>query len=296
MKKISRDFGEDPDYSPGWRVQQAREYFDEYKTREERGEESIRVIPSDEKDQYVIDYVSLLVHGSCYLPEVKYAQSCFVGNDISGLGIQIECMFLGGLSVAQIAKEFKTKEKNIQCYLKLFFDVEEYMDSDSIMYSLIVPYNKWRDAREETMAHYTWMLASYDFGWDLGKHLFQRRIVVSSENTKKILDAMHGSVDLQASEYIFHARANLKARPCDFERHLHLTNAISMSEQGKTQDASISNGDFFRNALWNGIKEVSSTLSHNDPVRITIGEKERQIRLADKEKPKELRHFAPQPV
>ena len=99
---------------------------------------------------------------------------------------------------------------------------------------------------------------------------------------------------MQASEFVLGARMTMKARPCDFERHISLTNAMSIAEQNKTAEGAIANGDYFRKALWGGIKEVSSSLDYNDPVRKMIGDKERELSLKDKQEVKQIEYSAPQ--
>ena len=63
IKKFSRNFSSDPDYSPSWRANQAFEYRRVHRELIARGEENFVVIPKDENDKYVVDYFSLLVNG-----------------------------------------------------------------------------------------------------------------------------------------------------------------------------------------------------------------------------------------
>jgi len=290
----SRDFSSDPNYTPAWRAQQALEYRRAYQEAQQRGEQNPSVIPLSEDDKYVIDFYSLLVHGACHYPEVRYAYSCFCGNVNNGLGTTIQAMFLGGKNIEDIAKSFRTKRKNIDCYLKLFFDVEEYLDCDTLIYSLISPYNKSEQLTEDVAATCLWLGLSYAFGWQISRNLLQRRMNVATDVSKKISESMRQSLEMQASEFVLGARMTMKARPCDFERHISLTNAMSIAEQNKTAEGAIANGDYFRKALWGGIKEVSSSLDYNDPVRKMIGDKERELSLKDNQQVKQIEYSAPQ--
>jgi hypothetical protein len=56
------------------------------------------------------------------------------------------------------------------------------------------------------------------------------------------------------------------------------------------------NGDLFRKALWDGMKEVSSSLSYDDPARQLIGQKENELRSKGKKEIKQLEYFTPQPL
>jgi hypothetical protein len=295
IKRFSRDFSDDPDYSPSWRANQAFEYRRVHRELLTRGEEDFVVIPEDEDDQYIIDYFSYLVHGACRFPEVKYAHSCFVSNHTRGFGTQIQSMLLGKKTLKEISSEFKTKEQNIECYLKLFFDVSRYLDSENFVYSIISPYDRWKETPQDVVASSIWMGISYAFGWETAKYILQRRINVNDSIASKLVNSMKNCLELQASEYILGVRLINHARPSDFDRHISYTNALSLSEQTKQGDENL-NSDLFRKALWESITEVSSTLSYDDPVRKIIGDKERESRGVDKKEIKELTYFSPQPL
>lgn len=295
IKKFSRNFSVDPDYSPSWRANQALEYRRVYRDLLSRGEENIVVVPEDEDDEYVVDYYSYLVHGTCHYPEVRYAHSCFQSNHSRGFGTQIQAMFIGKKSVEEIAKSFKTNESNILCYIKLFFDVIDNLDCENLIYSIIAPYDRWKETPLDAVASSIWMGLSYEFGWDISKYILQRRLQVTESVAQKLKDAMQQSLELQASEYVLGVRLVNHARPSDFERHIQYTNAMSIAEANKSQD-SVTSGEFFRNALWSGIKEVSSKLDYEDPARKIIGEKEKELRGKTLNPVKELTYFSPQPL
>ena len=294
LKMFSRDFGSD--YTPAWRAHQAFEYLRVYREAQQRGEDNALVIPPEEDDEYIVDFFSLLVHGSCHYPEIKYAHSCFYINTAKGMGTVIQSMLLGGKTIRDIADKFKTSEKNINCYLKMFFDVERYLDCETLIYSLISPYDKWTEYSKDILEGYTWMAISYAFGWETAKAMLQRRLCAGDDIVKKFTDSMSEAIKMQASEYALGTRVSSEARPSDFERHINLTNATSLAEQGKLAEGSIANGEFFRQALWGGIKEVSSSLDYDDPVRKIIGDKERKISLKDKEPVKLIKFSTPQPL
>lgn len=296
IKRHSRSFGEDPDYSPAWRANQALEYRRVYRDLVSRGENNIAVIPEDENDEYVIDYYSYLVYGSCHYPQVKYAHSCFNSNYSKGFGTQMQAMLLGKEPISKIADSFKTKRENVECYLKLFFDVEEYLDCESLIYSIISPFDRWKETPLDAVANSIWMGISYEFGWDTAKYILQRRLHVTDEVAKKLSDAMQQCLSLQAGEYVLGTRLASHARPSDFERHVAYTNAMSLSEQNKIKQDGMANGEFFKAALWSTYKEVSSTLTYDDPIRKMIGDREKVVRGETLEPEKELVYFAPQPL
>jgi hypothetical protein len=295
IKKFSRDFSKDPDYSPSWRANQAFEYRRVHRELVTRGEENFVVIPKDENDKYVVDYFSLLVNGVCRYPEVKYAHSCFSTNHSRGFGTKIQAMFLGKKSIEEIAESFKTDEINIECYLKIFFDVIDYLDCETLIYSIIAPYDRWKETPQDVIASSIWMGLSYSFGWDSSKYILERRLNVTNEISSKLTAAMKNSLELQASEYVLGVRLVNHARPSDFDRHISYTNALSLSEQMRSGEDSV-NGDLFRKALWDGIKEVSSSLSYDDPARELIGQKENELRNKGKKEIKQLEYFTPQPL
>jgi hypothetical protein len=136
---------------------------------------------------------------------------------------------------------------------------------------------------------------SYSFGWDSSKYILERRLNVTNEISSKLTAAMKNSLELQASEYVLGVRLVNHARPSDFDRHISYTNALSLSEQMRSGEDSV-NGDLFRKALWDGIKEVSSSLSYDDPARELIGQKENEIRNKGKKEIKQLEYFTPQPL
>ena len=296
IKKYSRDFSEDPDYSPAWRANQAIEYRRVYRDLISRGEQNISVLPEEEDDDYVIDYYSYLVYGTCHYPQVKYAHSCFQSNYSRGFGTQIQAMFLGKKSVDEIAESFKTKPQNIECYLKLFFDVISYLDCENLIYSVIAPYDRWKETPLDAVANSIWMGLSYEFGWDTAKYILQRRLHVTDKIAQKLSEAMQQSLSLQASEYVLGVRLVNHARPSDFERHVQYTNAMSLSEQNKIKQDGLMNGEFFRSALWGTYKDITATLDHDDPVRQLIGDRERDIRGPVIEPVNELTYFSPQPL
>ena len=296
IKQFSRDFSEDPDYSPSWRANQAMEYRRVYRDLVSRGEENIVVVPPEESDEYIIDYFSYLIHGAFHFPEIKYAHSCFNSNHVRGFGTQIQAMFLGQKTVSEIAESFKTKEKNIECFLKMFFDVSNYLDCENLIYSLISPYDRWKETPLDVVANSIWMGLSYEFGWDTAKYILQRRLQVTEKIAEKLSNAMKQSLSLQASEYVLGVRLVNHARPSDFERHIAYTNALSFAEKDRDQGP-FSNGDLFRNALWAGITETSVMLDKSDPVRKMIGEKEREMRnIGNTVEIKELTYSTPQPL
>lgn len=296
IKRYSRDFGEDPDYSPAWRANQALEYRRVHRDLVARGERNIAVLPEDEDDDYVIDYFSYLVYGSCHFREIKYAHSCFQSNYSRGFGTQIQSMYLGGKSFSEIADSFKTRPKNIECYLKMFFDVIEYLDCENLIYSVIAPFDRWKETPLDAVANSIWMGLSYEFGWDTAKYILQRRLHVTEAISKKLADSMQQSLSLQASEYVLGVRLASHARPSDFERHVNYTNAMSLSDQNKIRQDGVANGDFFKQALWGTYKELSSSLDRNDPVRKMIGERERIISGHVLEPEEEPIYFSPQPL
>lgn len=295
IKKFSRDFSSDPDYSPSWRANQAFEYRRAHRELLTRGEENLVVIPDDEDDKYVIDYFSLLIHGACRFPEVKYAHSCFASNHTRGFGTQIQSMLLGGKNTEEIAEQFKTEHKNIECYIKIFFDVTRYLDCENFIYSIISPYDRWKETPQDVVASSIWMGISYAFGWDTAKYILQRRVNVDDSIASKLANSMKNCLELQASEYILGVRLINHARPSDFDRHIAYTNTLSLVEQTKHGEDNL-NADLFRKALWESITEVSSTLSYDDPVRKIIGDKERESRGINKKETKELTYFSPQPI
>jgi len=294
LKRYPRSFGEDPDYSPAWRASQASEYYRVFKERIQDGEENVVVLPEDEDDEYVIDYFSFLVYGTSRFPEIKYANSCFRSNPNKGFGTQIQSMFLGKKTIPDIAQGFKTSPKNIECYLKLFFDVSDYLDCENFIYSVISPYDKWKETPKEDLAASIWMGLSYEFGWDVAKYILQRRLHITEDISKRLSSAMAQSLELQASEYVLGVRLAVSARPSDFDRHVQYTNAMSLSEANKKDDGTFG-GEFFRQALWASIKEASVSLVEDDPVRTMISDLDFENRTEKKSK-RELIYFSPQPI
>ena len=178
----------------------------------------------------------------------------------------------------------------------MFFDVTRYLDCESFIYSIISPYDRWKETPQDIVASSIWMGISYAFGWDVAKYILQRRINIADNISSKLISSMKNCLELQASEYILGVRLINHARPSDFDRHISYTNALSLSEQMK-QGEDTANADLFRKALWESITEVSSELSYDDPVRKMIGDKEREIRGIKQEKEiKKLTYFSPQAV
>ena len=291
---FSRGFEDDPNYHPQWRSLQAREYAKEYEEAVSASPPESYVLPSQEDDDHVEDYFNLLVIGDCNENSIKYAHSCNETNATRGFGTLIQSMLVGGGSIPDIAKELSTSEKNISAYVKLFFDIERYIECDQLMASLISPYSKSEDSakmKQQTL----WLSLSYAFGWKTARAVLQRKMDVDSTIVEKFMESMKNCINMQAAEYAMAVRSGSVARPSDFERYISQVNATALSAAGHTEELS-SNAQNFRSSLLGLIKDTSKSLPEGHPVRQMIDIKEAKVVEIEQKTLPMQKKFGNQPI
>ena len=270
---FSRGFEVDPNYHPQWRSLQAREYAKEYE--EAIATDESYCVPPEEDDEIVLDYFSLLTLGDCNDDSLKYAHGCNETNALRGFGTLIQSMLVGGCSQQEVANELGTSEKNIDAYVKLFFDIERYLNNEPLMLSIITPYSKV-DESSKIRQNTLWLGLSYAFGWKIAKNVLQRNMNVDTATVDTFMESMKNCINMQAAEYAMAVRSGSVARPSDFERYILQMNATAMSAAGHTEEMS-SNSQNFRNALLGLIKDTSKALPDSHPVKQMIEMKEAQV-------------------
>ena len=272
---FSRGFEVDPNYHPQWRSLQAREYAKEYEEAMSCDPQESYVIPPGEDDDIVLDYFSLLTLGDCNDDSLKYAHGCNETNSVRGFGTLIQSMLVGGCSLTEVASELGTSEENIESYIKLFFDIERYLNCEPLMLSIITPYDKV-DESSKIRQNNLWLGMSYAFGWKTAKNVLQRKMNMDAATVETFMESMKNCINMQAAEYAMAVRSGSVARPSDFERYIAQVNATALSAAGHTEEMS-SNSQNFRNALLGLIKETSKTLPDAHPVKQMIEMKEAQV-------------------
>jgi hypothetical protein len=290
---FSRGFDSDPNYFPNWRSLQAREYAREYDEAKSQDPNATYVIDNQEDDELVLDYFSLLTVGDCNDEAVKYAHRCNESNSSRGMGTLIQSMLVGGCSPEEIAKEVHTHEGNVHVYLKLFFDVERYLEKESLMLSVITPYTKQDNESLKQIS--LWLGISYAFGWKLAKNILQRKIKIDQSVIDVFMDSMKNCINMQAAEYTMAVRSGSVARPSDFERYISQVNATALSAAGASEEMS-QNAQGFRNALLGLIKNTTKDLPEEHPVTQMIKDREEVLAIESDAKTKQEKMFVNVPI
>jgi hypothetical protein len=127
------------------------------------------------------------------------------------MGSRIKALTVAGLTPEEIAKRLHTCVENIETFLKLYFDVADYLTDHSALGAIFLPRLEQTSAinpREQV-----WLLAAYKLGIRGFEYVAEQRVKLTKEEQREISDAIHCILAEQSLRYSFSLQSKPEAGP-----------------------------------------------------------------------------------
>ena len=222
-------------YKPHWRGRLAMDYRVKANEAEERGEHYD--LPDTERDPYVINCFQTFRYGIDPTGGLfNWATNIQKLNSVLATGSVIKAQCLAGRNVGEIAADCGTDARAIDCFLKLFFDVEDCLDKPEYLRSLIFGAGleiEQKDKDIETKHGRFLMVVAYSQKWEGLRRNIYRRQPLTDEERVKLTQNVDDSFLVSADQYGEFQKLSTQPRPVSLDRHTALRNANSLALSAK---------------------------------------------------------------
>lgn len=239
---ICRSLADGMDYCPWWRSLVATIYFNEWQAQSASGRSFD--LPDFEEDPLVIAFFMFKAYGRTTDPELTRAIRWSTRGQVrSKVNMaKIRALAVSGASNEFIADMFCTTPKNVDTYLKLFFDIRPCLKSKAWMDTFIMPeFEKAEDVLTPLeVREAVWMLHGYYAGVESLCHILSGEINFADKaEIDAFIDKAKSMISVQA---VMHASANLVLNPTgrasEWVKFTEIRNAeIAALQQSSPQDS-----------------------------------------------------------
>jgi len=140
--KFPRCREDSPNWNPAWRYIWTEKLLDSCKTADGKMDSEKTILPQNETDPYIRNYFLWSVYGYAINDEdthlYNWAYETHANNSSNLIASYIKACLVGKLSKQQIAATQWVTEAHIDVYLKLFFDIEKYIDDSHYIQMKII--------------------------------------------------------------------------------------------------------------------------------------------------------------
>jgi len=222
-------------YKPHWRGRLVMDYLVQANEAKRMGEHYD--LPDTERDPYVINSFQTFRHGIDPTGGLfKWATNIQKLNSVLATGSVIKAQCLAGRNVGEIAADCGTDARAVDCFLKLFFDVEDCLDKPEYLRSLIFGGGleiEQKDKDVETKYGRFLMVVAYCQKWEGLRRNIYRREPLTDEERAKLTQNVDDNFLVTADQYSEFQKLSTQPRPVGFDRHVVLRNANSLSLSAK---------------------------------------------------------------
>ena len=217
-------------YSPRWRFEQVYQYALKYHAAQVEGQPYAP--PASETDQWILDFYSVVAFGLCHNPALRWILDAEKSNPGRYGASMLKALVISGMSREDIGKYMHITNSEITAFMKIFFDIEAYLNDRPYIASLVFNHSAvevealspWQ-SRERT-----WMAVAFITG-ETGLRMFLEKTVdYDAAEVARLQDLMYKCMLSSATDYVVGVRANALPRPCDMDRYMQLKQVNSIAE------------------------------------------------------------------
>jgi hypothetical protein len=237
IRRIARSREESPAYSPDWRWQQVLNYQSHIQDHQIPKEEF--EMPTWEDDDLVHRYFAWWVRNVAIrqddVPLFRYATEAIDTNLAFGAAGRLRAMKVAGMKDDVISARFGTTTNRIHCFYRMFFEVDQYLDSDDFLAQIALPLDVPRGEPPSLIKQRQWMGAAYAFGPSGFDFAYLRKTNISPEGLELANKRLRALILDQGVEYATKRRLGGMSSPMDIE-------TLNSYLQG-SKDATTDNGE-----------------------------------------------------
>jgi len=177
----------------------------------------------DEHDPFVRQFYLFRRSGGCLRTEsFRWAYRCHAHDATTGAAALIKALAIAKVPVKEIAHKLRTTSKNIAVFLKLYFDVEPYLDDKAWLASIVFSSPQGSPTVAEFREQH-WLAAALLGGREGLERAITPNAAVTNDEREKLVEEIRAALTVRAHNYISSLQCGLvPPGPDDFERLLRM--------------------------------------------------------------------------